>query len=116
MWRLAADENVSGYIVQALKRALPDVNIERVVDAGLLGVADPEILEWAATEDRITLSFDKATMIRFAYDRVAAGLKMPGLIVIKSGASYAGIIESVHIIIEVSSPQDLEGHVYHIPL
>ena len=42
----------------------------RVQDVGLAGAADPVILGWAASEGRILLTHDAATMPGFAYARL----------------------------------------------
>ena len=55
MLRLLADENFNGDIVRALLLRQPDLNIVRVQDVGLAGAVDPDILAWAATNDRIAL-------------------------------------------------------------
>jgi predicted nuclease of predicted toxin-antitoxin system len=57
----AADENFNGDIVRALLWRQPDLDIVRVQDVGLAGVGDPEILAWAAANDRIILTHDRAT-------------------------------------------------------
>jgi predicted nuclease of predicted toxin-antitoxin system len=45
--------------------------------AGLSGADDPDILAWAAADDRVVLTHDVATMIAFAYARVNCGQKIP---------------------------------------
>jgi predicted nuclease of predicted toxin-antitoxin system len=47
---------------------------------GLSGKDDPTVLAWAASENRILLTHDVATITRFAYDRIVRGLPMPGVI------------------------------------
>jgi len=79
MLRLLADENFNGDIVRALLLRQPDLNIVRVQDVGLAGVVDPDILAWAATNDRIVLTHDRATLRDYAYERLAAGEKLPGV-------------------------------------
>jgi len=66
MLRLAADENFNNNIIRGLLRRKPDLDIIRVQDAGLSGVADPEVLEWAAQEVRVLLTHDVSTMTRHA--------------------------------------------------
>ncbi len=61
MLRLLADENFNGDIVRALLLRQPDLDIVRVQDVGLAGVGDPDILAWAAENDRIILTHDRAT-------------------------------------------------------
>jgi predicted nuclease of predicted toxin-antitoxin system len=66
MLRLLADENFNGIIVRAILRRRPDVDIVRVQDVGLLGAADPVILEWAACEERALLTHDAKTITKYA--------------------------------------------------
>ncbi len=60
MLRLLADENFNGDIVRALLLRQPDLDIVRVQDVGLADVGDPNILAWAAVNDRIILTCDLA--------------------------------------------------------
>ena len=52
MLRLLADENFNGDIVRALLLRQPDLDIVRVQDVDLAGVDDPDILAWAAANER----------------------------------------------------------------
>jgi hypothetical protein len=49
------------------------LDLVRAQDALPEGTPDPEVLAWAATENRVLIMNDKNTMIGFAYQRVAAG-------------------------------------------
>jgi hypothetical protein len=66
MLRLLADENFNGDVVRALLLRQPDLDIVRVQDVGLAGIADPDILAWAAVNDRIILTHDRATLPNFS--------------------------------------------------
>jgi hypothetical protein len=81
MIRLAADENLQRAILRGLRRRNPSLDVIRVEDAGLGGTDDPTLLEWAARENRVVLTHDVNTMPKYAYDRIKAGLSMPGVIV-----------------------------------
>jgi predicted nuclease of predicted toxin-antitoxin system len=48
----------------------PDLDIVRVQDVGLAGVGDPDILAWAAANDRIILTQDRATLPDYASNAV----------------------------------------------
>ena len=76
--RLAADENFNNNIVRGLIRRKLDVDIVRAQDVGLSGATDPALLEWAAQQGRVVVSHDVSTLTKHAYDRIAAGLGMPG--------------------------------------
>jgi len=80
MLRLAIDENLHNDIVRGLLRKLPSLDIVRVQDAGLTGRDDPTILAWAATELRVLVTHDVATLVGYAYERVTRGEPMPGVI------------------------------------
>jgi len=82
MIRLAADEDFNNDIVRALRRTLPDLNILSVREAGHGGRADPEVLAWAAEEDRVLLTHDVTTMTRHALERIARGEPVPGVIAV----------------------------------
>src|SRR2546423_1232249 len=79
MLRFAVDEDFDNRIVRGLLRQLPTLDVVRVQDAGLLGKRDPEVLEWAANENRILLTHDASTMTKHAYARVESGALMFGL-------------------------------------
>ena len=80
MLRLLADENFNGDIVRGLMLHQPELNLIRVQEVGLAGADDPDILAWAAQNNRIVLTHDRATMPDYAYERVAAGEAMPLLV------------------------------------
>lgn len=76
--RFLADENFDHRTLAGLLRRNPDVDIVSVVDAGLRTQDDRAVLEWAAHEGRILVTHDVSTMAGHAFERVAAGLPMPG--------------------------------------
>jgi Domain of unknown function (DUF5615) len=77
--RLLADENFNNQIVRGILRRRPEIDIVRVQDVGLSETDDRVILEWAAQQGRVLPTHDVETMTRYAYDRVQAGLEMPGV-------------------------------------
>jgi len=50
-----------------------------VQDVGLLGKRDPEVLEWAASENRLLLTHDASPMTKHAYARVESGKPITGV-------------------------------------
>ncbi len=59
MLRFAVDEDFDNRIVRGLLRLLPTLDIARGQGVGLLGKRDPEILEWAASENRLLLTHQR---------------------------------------------------------
>lgn len=103
MIRFLADENFNNQIIRGVLRQKSDVDIVRVQDAGLKGKDDPAVLSWAAQGGRIVLTHDVATMITFAYERIQAGLSMPGLFEVKRRVPVGLVIEEIILIAECSS-------------
>lgn len=116
MTKFLADENFNNQIVRGILRQNPDIDIVRVQDVGLIGASDPDVLSWAAQEERINLTHDVATMITFAYDRIQAGLPMPGLFEVKRRVPVGLVIEEIVLIAECSLDGEWEGQVRFLPL
>lgn len=116
MIRFAADENLNRKLVTGLQRRTLKLEIVRIQDAGLRGADDPTVLAWAAEENRILLTHDVATMSRYAYDRVEAGLPMPGVFEIPTSLPLAVGIEELVLIAEASLDGEWDGQVRYLPL
>jgi hypothetical protein len=114
--RLAADENFNNNIVRGLLRRRPDADVVRVQDVGLSGADDPLVLEWAAEQGRAVVSHDVSTLRKHAYDRVAVGLKMPGLFEVPNTLSIGRAIDDLLLILECSLEGEWEGQVRYLPL
>jgi len=95
MIKLLADENLDNTIIRGLLRRNPDIDIVRVQDINLSGEDDPIVLEWAAHQGRILLTHDVATITRYAYERLAKNLAMPGVIEIHADAAIGRVIEDL---------------------
>jgi hypothetical protein len=114
--RLAADENLNNDSVRGLLRRKPDLDVVRVQDAGLSGSSDPEVLAWAAREQRVLVTHDVSTLSAHAYERVTAGLSMPGVFEVPTGVSIAHAIDDLLLIVECSFENEWEGQVRYLPL
>lgn len=116
MLRLAADENFNNDIVRGLIRRKPDIDIVRAQDVGLSGAKDPALLEWAAQQSRVVVSHDVSTLTKHAYDRVAAGLRMPGVFEVPNTLSIGRAIDDLLLIVECGLEDEWEGQVRYLPL
>lgn len=114
--RFVADENFNNNIIRGLLRRHPDLDIVRIQDAGLSGADDPTVLEWAAQEKRILLTHDVATITRYAYERVEAGLKMPGVFEVSLEVPIGRVIEDILLLVECSLEGEWEGQIRYLPL
>ena len=116
MLRLLADENFNGDILRGALLRRPDVNGIHVQDAGLAAGDDSAILAWAAQNDRIVLTHDRATMPRYAYERIAAGENMPGLFVLNDRFPVGQAIEGLLLLDACTEHEEWKGRVVYLPL
>ncbi len=116
MLRLLADENFNGDIVRGLLLRQPELDIVRVQDIDLAGADDPQILAWAAENNRIILTHDRATMPDYARERLASGERMPGAFILHDRLPVAQSIQEILVIIECTEQAEWDGRVVYLPL
>lgn len=116
MLRLLCDENFNGDILRGLLLRRAGLDLVRVQDAGLEGAEDPDVLTWAAEQNRILLTHDRATMPDFAYSRVVAGISMPGVFVLSDRLPVRQAIDELLLIDACSEQAEWAGVVLFLPL
>jgi hypothetical protein len=116
MLRLLADENFNGEVVRGLLLLRPDLGIARIQDVGLSGADDPDVLSWAAANNRIVLTHDRATMPDYAYERLASGEMMAGVFVVNDRLPVGQAIQEILLIVSCSEQAEWNGSVVHLPL
>jgi predicted nuclease of predicted toxin-antitoxin system len=116
MIRLLTDENFDGDILRGLLRRLPTLDVVRVQDVGLGGTPDPDILAWAAGQDRVLLTHDRDTMPGFANDRVLAGQPMPGVFLVSATMPKGQAVDEVLLAIDCLTPDECKDLVRFFPL
>jgi hypothetical protein len=117
MLRLASDADVHGGIIRGLRRRQPEIDLVRVQDSLPESTPDPEVLAWAAVENRVLITNDRNTMVGFAYRRVAAGEPVPGLIATTNEQSVGSAIDDILLIAESMPEEELRGQVIvYLPL
>ncbi len=116
MLRLVSDEDFNGHVVAGVCRSYPEIDLVRAQNVGLSGHKDPQILAWAAEAGRIVLTNDRRTMLGFAIQRVAAGLPMPGLFVMRPRTSIQDAIEAVTMVALASDQANWDKQIEWLPL
>ena len=116
MLRLLADENFNGDIVRGLLLRQPGLDMVRVQDIGLLGADDPGVLAWAAENDPIVLTHDRATMSDYAYERVAAGERTAGVFILNDRFPVGLAIEEILLMVACTEQVEWIGRAVHVPL
>ncbi|MGG6239866.1 DUF5615 family PIN-like protein [Nodosilinea sp. AN01ver1] len=116
MLRLLSDENFSGDVVRGLFLRRPSLDLIRVQDAGLRMVDDAAILAWAAVNDRILLTYDRATMPDFAYARLTKAEPMAGMFVVNDRMPMRQAIDELLLLIDYSDQAEWKDIVLYLPL
>jgi len=116
MLLLVADENFNNDILRGLLRHDPTLDIVRIKDVGLTHAPDPEVLEWAAQENRVLLTHDRNTITKFAYQRVLNGKPMPGVIEVDRSVPMKVAIEDILVLAVLSESGELDGQIVYLPL
>jgi hypothetical protein len=113
--KFLTDENFEGAIFRGLLRHKPYIDLVRVQDVGLSGADDPTILEWASEEGRILLTHDRRTMPRYAYQRMAIGKSIAGMLVMKATIPVSQAIEDILLIDAASVAAEWRNKVQDLP-
>lgn len=116
MLRLLADENFNGDIVRGLLLRQPSLDVVRVQDIELAGADDPNVLAWAAQNNRIVLTHDRATMPDYGYERVAAGEKMPGIFILHDRFPVGQAIQELLLMAVCSEQAEWSDLIIRLPL
>jgi hypothetical protein len=114
--RFAADENFDGTIFRQLRKRIPDLDIVRVQDTEMYQAPDPELLEWAAQQERIILTHDVQTLVGYAYARVEQGLPMPGVILVAETLGVGQALDEIELAIGAGNLGDFKDRVTFIPM
>lgn len=114
--KFLADENFQGDMLRGILAAFPELDIVRVQDTAFSGAKDEILLEQAARQGAILITHDVQTMTKHAYDRVRAGLPMPGVIEVTQDASIGQAIADLEVLIGAGNPSDFENVIWYVPM
>ncbi len=114
--RFLTDENFNHRILRGLKLRVPSLDYIVAQETELQGTKDPVMLAGAAEQGRILLTHDVSTVPKYAYERIAAGQIMPGVIIVPETLPIGQAIEELVTVIECSEQSEYENQVVHLPL
>ena len=116
MTRFLADENFNIDIVRGIRGRIPSLDIFRIQELGMAGWDDPDILEWAASNDRVVLTHDVGDMTKYAYDRIRAQVPMPGVVEVPDRLTVGRAIDDLMYLIGCSLDHEWESQVRFLPI
>ena len=84
---------------------------KRTESVGMMGMGDPLLLEYAASQNRVIVTHDRNTMTAHAQDRMKQGLRMAGLIVLEQFIPIGKAIQEVGTLAQAGDAGDLDGQI-----
>lgn len=115
MLRLFIDQDFDHDILRGLRLRLPQLNAITAREAALERQSDPQILAWAAAQNRVVLTHDRNTMTRYAYDRVRNAEPMAGVFIVPRDMPVGSVIAELHLLIECSMEGEWDQMVVFLP-
>lgn len=116
MLRLLTDENFDYTIMRGLKTRLSELDVVSVRQIGLLGSKDPDLLRWAAENNRIILTHDIKTMPSDAGQLVQRGEPMAGVIAVPQTMAIGPAIDHLELVICCYSQAEFQYRIEYLPL
>jgi predicted nuclease of predicted toxin-antitoxin system len=112
------DEHVNPRLRRALKERAANMVVWCIGDVGApaRGTADDDILRWCEEHGFVLLTNDRATMPIHLQAHLAAGRRVPGILIIKRQASFSEMIDDLILIWEASLPGEYQDQIRYLPL
>lgn len=114
--RLLIDHDFDHDILRGLLLRIPQLNFVTAYQVGLSAASDPELLAWAAQEERLVVTHDRRTMPGHAASRMAAGELTAGLLLVSRRLPISRAIEELEIIVMCSDSADWQNTIKGLPL
>ena len=103
-------------ILLGLMRRISDLDTATPREVGMEEASDPELLAWAAEAEHIILTHDRKTLPMHAADRMAAGERVAGVIVVPRPWSSEHAIDQLELILLCTDTSDWRNVVCTLPL
>jgi hypothetical protein len=104
--RFLADADLNQAIVAGALGRETTLDFLTAAEADLTGRNDPDVLEYAASQDRILVSHDTSTMpVHFA-DRLRSGRMSPGVFLVRQRAAVGEVIEAILLVWSASDREN----------
>lgn len=113
--RFLADEDLRGDIVRSTRRMTPKVQFSTIVQLGLSGITDEQVIEYAWQEHWLLVSHDVNTMKAFAEHRIAAGDGLHGLFLVPQTRATRPIAECLSLIWSASEFEEWRDRIVYLP-
>ncbi|HEX8494618.1 MAG TPA: DUF5615 family PIN-like protein [Pyrinomonadaceae bacterium] len=115
MLRLLIDHNLNQNILRGLIRRLPQLDAVTAFEIGMSEATDPQLLIWAAQEERIIVTHDRRTMPAHAAVLMNEGKSIAGLFVVPRNLPLGQVIEDLELMITCSEMSEWTNVVLYLP-
>lgn len=116
MLRLLIDQDLDHVILRGLLLRVPTLDVITAHQVGLSNASDPEVLAWAAEQERILVTHDRRTMPYHGASRIARAEKVAGIIVVSRQLPVSQVINELEILVSCSEMVEWENIIKHLPL
>ena len=116
MLRLLIDQDLDHSILRGLLLRVSNLDVVTAHQVGLSNASDPEVLAWAAKQERIIVTHDRRTMPYHATSRIARAEKVAGMVVVSKQLPISRVINDLEIIVSCSDMFEWENTIKHLPL
>ena len=115
--RFLLDENVDLVVQRQLRRRELKIEVLAVGDPGAppLRASDTFILRWIEANGYILVSWDKRTIPDHLAEHFAHDGHVPGILLIRRGASLGQIVETLFLVWVASEAEEYQDRLYYIP-
>lgn len=114
--RFLFDEDVDHRILRGLRRREPTVDIAAVQEVGLRSRPDPDILAWAAENQRLLVTQDVNTMTKHVSERLEAGKELSGVLFIPRDVTISTAIDDLLLVWSATAAEDWRDRYDFLPL
>ena len=115
MLRLLIDQDLDHVILRGLLLRVPKLDVITAHQVGLSNATDPDLLAWAAEQERIVVTHDRRTMPYHAAGRIARAEKIAGIIVVSRRLPVSQVINDLEIIVSCSDMAEWENVIEYLP-
>lgn len=116
MLRLLIDQNLDHDILRGLLRRIPQLDAVTAFEIGMSEANDPELLAWAAKEERVIITHDRKTMPTHASDLLINGERIAGIVVALRRLTLHQVIEDLVLLITCTENDEWVNVICYLPL
>lgn len=113
--RFQADADLNHILIKAVLRREPMIDFQTSEAAGIRGLSDPEVLEFAAREHRLLVTHDRKTMPKHFADFVEH-TDSYGVIVVPQRLAISSAVDDLVLIWAASEVEEWVNKIQSLPL